>query len=143
MGDKLTKYQIATVKRQERKKEILRLLEIGRETIKEIGLDSPEWKALLEHQGPTVYILRCDKYYKIGRTEGSIITRINTLQIGNPFLIELVFALKVLNAGEIERKLHKKFYHKKIRGEWFELVTEDFWEIERFIKDIWATNVNH
>jgi len=67
------------------------------------------------------YIIKCQDYYKIGRAR-NVNRRLDTLQIGNPILLELI---RVIPGGHYESRLHLIFRHKRIRGEWFKLTAED------------------
>lgn len=71
-----------------------------------------------------VYVAQCDCYYKIGIAY-NLESRINTLQVGNPYKIDFYTCLKTKKAKEIEKKLHKLFEKKRLRGEWYELSEED------------------
>ena len=115
-----------------------RLIDLGDKQIHDIEPGGIEHRALMRHRGPTVYVIRCEKYFKIGMTNGSIGSRLETLQVGNPYELELVLAFKTLNARAMEEKLHARFSHKRIRREWFELNSMDFGELEEFIKELWV-----
>jgi len=67
-----------------------------------------------------IYIVKCDKYYKIGITQ-RIGSRMSGFSVNNPFPCELIFFTKVRSAKKMENSLHKilKKYHHK--GEWFNL----------------------
>lgn len=108
--------------------------------MKEIEQYSEEWKALMTDMSPTVYILRCNEYYKIGFTNGSIECRIHAMQTGNPYKLELAFALKNKNAKTIEKYIHSKFENKRVLREWFHLDEKDFIKIEDIIKEMWNNN---
>lgn len=68
-----------------------------------------------------VYLARDQEFIKIGLAqESNLLRRWMELQIGNPREIEFrVFDL----AGErmVEKELHEKFAHLKVRGEWFRM----------------------
>ena len=69
------------------------------------------------------YLLHSNGHYKVGVTlDTSIGGRVKQLQTGNPYVIELVAKTgTILNAYEIEKGLHKKLKHNRVRGEWFTL----------------------
>lgn len=74
-----------------------------------------------------VYIARAgmSNHYKIGFTENSDIDkRLSAHQTSSHEKIERVGAFPV-SSIKTEKTIHKKFYHKKIRGEWFELSDEE------------------
>ncbi len=135
----INKLKLFSKKYKERTKKLKNeeLLKIGNKSINEVEVNTPEWKAWLHHSAPSVYIIRCDKYFKIGVTNQSIISRLTALQTGNPYPLELVFSVSVKNIEDVEKRLHEKFKHKNIRGEWFELDQEDFRDIELFVMNLW------
>ena len=72
-----------------------------------------------------IYLLKIDtpdkRLYKIGSTRNSINERIQSLQTGCPFEINLITHHDSSYGQLIERTLHNRFEHKKTHGEWFEL----------------------
>lgn len=74
-------------------------------------------------QKGVIYIVRCDKYCKIGYTESDPVKRVSALQTGNPFRIELVGTAP--GTMDDEQRLHKVFEGKCERGEWFRLEQDD------------------
>lgn len=99
-------------------------------------LDKTHWtdkfKTVPEDFWSYVYIMRCGDYHKIGITE-NLDNRINQIQTGNPYPIELVFAVKHPKSSLIEKELHKKYSNKNWKREWFELQDGDFLDIKIFI----------
>ena len=67
-----------------------------------------------------VYLLHNSGFYKIGHSNRPF-DRTDGFQIGNPNKVELIQAVRVKDAPQIEHKLHKKFLFQKKRGEWFRL----------------------
>jgi hypothetical protein len=69
-----------------------------------------------------IYVMKCVDYYKIGVAYNPEF-RVKELQVGNPFLIELITAFEIrkdiLDVFEIENKIHKELINYTIRGEWF------------------------
>lgn len=59
---------------------------------------------------------------KIGYTKENPILRLANIQIGNPYLLNMICVID----GEIsdERQLHKDFEHLRLQGEWFTLNNE-------------------
>lgn len=94
----------------------------------------------MEAGGPMVYILHCQGFYKIGQTNVRLQSRIDQLQMGNPFKVELVMAIRNPNYKALEKQFHQKFSHKRKRGEWFALEPSDFKEIEHFMLELWQKN---
>ena len=74
-----------------------------------------------------VYLIKCGEYTKIGYGTDPRV-RESMLDIGNPYETDLLYALKVENPTETERKLHNLFQDKKIKGEWFRLEGIDIWD---------------
>lgn len=74
-----------------------------------------------------VYIAKAgmSNHYKIGFTENSDIDkRLSAHQTSSHEKIERIGAFPV-SSKKTEKTIHKKFSHKKVRGEWFELSDED------------------
>jgi Meiotically up-regulated gene 113 len=65
-----------------------------------------------------VYLIACDKtrVCKIGHTK-NIESRLTTLQTGHAYPLRLVFSLE--GGHDLERWLHFKFKHLRLKGEWF------------------------
>ena len=85
---------------------------------------------------PSIYIIKGDKFYKIGFAN-NVKSRLSTIQAGNPFDLELVFSKELFSAPLFEQRLHKMFYSKRVRGEWFVLDTIDIAEITTLLNE-WA-----
>ncbi len=64
-------------------------------------------------------------YYKIGKTNRTVPSRLKELQTGNPDPLKVV---KVLS-GDLEGYYHDKFSHKRVNGEWFKLTSKDLKQI--------------
>jgi Meiotically up-regulated gene 113 len=75
----------------------------------------------------SVYIAKCQGYYKIGYTGGDPRKRIAELQTGNPFPVEYMGSIS--GSLEVEDALHERFAHKHVRGEWFALNDADLRDI--------------
>ena len=61
------------------------------------------------------YLATDNRYYKIGKSENPN-RRIESMKTGNPY-IKLIGIID----GDIEKMLHKKYNHKKVIREWFDL----------------------
>ncbi len=77
-----------------------------------------------------LYLLKADKYYKIGVTR-NLVSRIKSIQTGCMFEVEVEETWLIDDPTKTERQLHKIFKNKRMTGEWFELNEEDV----LFIKD--------
>ena len=67
---------------------------------------------------------------KIGYSKNPKI-RERTLQSEKPDIILLTYWIA---DKQVEKELHKKYVHKRVRGEWFNLTFQDYQEIKEFIK---------
>lgn len=95
------------------------------------NLYTKEWRLSNGYQTRTnsasagyVYLLRLLHYYKIGIAV-DVNRRVNTLNSGLPFDVEIVHTLYVDNMAKAEAFLHRSFEKKLVRGEWFLLQPED------------------
>ncbi|MFA5378284.1 MAG: GIY-YIG nuclease family protein [Dehalococcoidia bacterium] len=80
-----------------------------------------------------VYLLKEEEYYKIGHTTNFAI-RIGSIRTSNPREVEVITFIETVNraqAKRLETALHKFFALKRVRGEWFELCSDDI----QFFKD--------
>lgn len=77
-----------------------------------------------------------DKVYKIGVTKGKIENRIKKLQTGSSGEIFLCRYYETEYPFFIEKQLHRKYQHKKIMNEWFELNDSDVFSFEEVCKNI-------
>lgn len=71
-----------------------------------------------------IYLTKSDFGYKIGRTTRP---QKRPLQVaGNmPIKLEVIVVIEVANSKEWERRLHRHFAEKRLRGEWFSLDQTD------------------
>lgn len=67
-----------------------------------------------------------NRYTKIGFTKNKPIIRERTLQSEEPE-VEVVFLIP--GSMEEERRLHQKYAHRRLRGEWFSLTEEERFQI--------------
>jgi len=71
----------------------------------------------------SIYLMRSGEtdLYKIGIAQDPV-NRAKKLQNGNPEDLNVICSRKIINAEQVEAKLHKAFASKRIRkGEWFRL----------------------
>jgi predicted GIY-YIG superfamily endonuclease len=83
-----------------------------------------------------VYIIKCHDLYKIGITY-NLNSRFNTIQVGNPYPLEIVYSIKHPRAIELEKYLHEYFRQKRELREWFKLDKEDIETIKKITKEMW------
>lgn len=81
-----------------------------------------------------VYLIKCNEFCKIGHTF-NLDNRLNSLQTGNPYNLEITFSLKHPKAEEVEFYLQEKFLEKKVLREWFKLSDDDIVDIKRMIEN--------
>lgn len=75
-----------------------------------------------------VYLISCgdiDKQYKIGFTRRKVENRIKEFKTGNSNNLEIVSVFESKWGTKIEAFLHRKYFDKKISGEWFILDEEE------------------
>ena len=77
-----------------------------------------------------VYVFEAEnRLYKIGKSfdPNQRVARFNSL----PVAVTLIHQIESTDAGWLERKLHRQFAAKRVRGEWFALTAEDVAELAR------------
>ena len=81
-----------------------------------------------------LYLIRCNKsdFYKIGVSQHPKY-RIRDLQIGCPYPLILIYKKQFdnVNVRDIESLLHKKYWKKRVGGEWFEFSKDDIDSIQQ------------
>lgn len=63
--------------------------------------------------------------YKIGVTTGQIEKRMSKLQTGNSSELNICRFFKTDYPFKIENMMHRKYFSKKVKNEWFELSDEE------------------
>lgn len=81
------------------------------------------------NQRACVYILESQGKYKIGKA-ADFSTRLQSLQSGNPFELQVVLTIFTEQYDRLERALHAIYAAKRFRGEWFDLNLTDIEEIK-------------
>lgn len=87
-----------------------------------------------------VYVIQCNNFFKIGFSCSGLGSRLDWLQMGNPYDLRVVFVILTPNNKLLERKLHEKFNSKRVRGEWFELTEKDLFELQEFSFKFFSAN---
>ena len=84
-----------------------------------------------------VYFIKCDKWFKIGATT-DVKSRFNSIQVCNPFPVELIYKIKSNNMHLTEILFQDMFGRAEKRGEWYELTPADIKYIKagRYNQDI-------
>lgn len=81
-----------------------------------------------------VYCIReKDGHLKVGKTTGSPVGRLKSLQTANPKILEVCFAIKHQDHSRIERQIHGALDRYRVAGEWFNCPVE---EVRRIFQDI-------
>ena len=91
-----------------------------------------QWKTTEEDFWRYVYVMKCGDYSKIGITS-NLSPRLNQVQCGNPYEVEIIFGTKHPQAELIEKELHQMFSDKRHKREWFKLEDGDIHKIQDFI----------
>lgn len=63
--------------------------------------------------------------YKIGYTKNDVKRRIEKLQTGNPHEIKEVCSYQTKYNQKLERAIHNRYSHCRLKGEWFKLELND------------------
>ena len=75
-----------------------------------------------------LYLLECKGFYKIGITS-NVVKRVETLQMGNPFIIKIIMFRPMIHAKRVEHELHRRYAGYNVSGEWFRLTDNEVSEI--------------
>lgn len=82
-----------------------------------------------------VYLLQVRDALKIGMTTVNLHSRVAQIQSSCPDGVYIVEAVRTLSPKRLENRLHGRFAHARIRGEWFTntpAILEGFQELARF-----------
>lgn len=78
-----------------------------------------------------IYFAGCERFIKVG-VAGAPHKRMKSMQTGNPFPIYLVGFIKMefrtsllLSPYDVERRIHRYWKHRLVRGEWFDASLKD------------------
>lgn len=79
-----------------------------------------------------VYVVNQTKshFYKIGRTNRSVASRLSDLQTASPQQLVVIHTIECVNSSLIESYLHRKYAKSQIRREWFELSPQQIRSIQ-------------
>ena len=80
-----------------------------------------------------IYVIKSREYYKIGRAK-DFRSRKKTYITENPFGIRVVIQKEVQDYISTEKYLLDFFHPKRVRGEWFELDSQDIKWIRAYLK---------
>jgi predicted DNA-binding antitoxin AbrB/MazE fold protein len=85
-----------------------------------------------ETQPKYLYLIKADKYCKIGITK-SPVSRLSDLMTLPPFEGEVLKCVMVNEAEDREKYLHKKYDDKRVNGEWFILSDREIEDTLKYI----------
>lgn len=88
-----------------------------------------------------IYLLECvndlsETTYKIGYTSSDVNKRIKSLQTGNPGIISVLSIFETEYGQKVERALHRRYSHLRLKGEWFHLEPENLLSFQSDCKKI-------
>lgn len=89
-----------------------------------------------------VYIIKSQYGYKIGKTK-NITNRMSDFSILLPFKFEIHSIVKCKEFTELELILHRCLNHKRLNGEWFDLIDDDFTEMDIILKNMKLKRENY
>lgn len=79
-----------------------------------------------------VYVVKCAGYYKIGATRNAT-QRIARFETSYPHDLKVHRVARVENMSLVESSLHTRFAAKRVKGEWFNLDSNDLRVIARLL----------
>lgn len=94
-----------------------------------------KYKRHKEQKGTFLYLLKCEKAYKIGITN-NFKKRFKSIQQSNPFEVIPVLVINNSNYDAIEKGIKEGWKDKKIKGEWFLLTKEDVEELKKVLEEV-------
>lgn len=83
------------------------------------------------HRGGFIYLMSNGKHVKIGMTRKSLKARMAGLQTSSPIGLTLIWSSYYADVLEEETALHAQYAAKRVRGEWFDLSSD---EIARIVQ---------
>ncbi len=86
----------------------------------------------LKNDAGFIYVVRCDRYYKIGCTRNAK-QRIARFETSYPHALTVVNIARVNDMTQVEQSLHTRFCAKRVKGEWFDLTASDLRVIARML----------
>lgn len=87
-----------------------------------------------KNKSTNVYLIKSMQYTKIG-IASNVNSRLRVLDGSSPFPVELLYSVEIgENASIVETYLHKKYKHKQVNHEWFDLSSEDISDICNVLK---------
>lgn len=81
-----------------------------------------------------IYVIECEGHFKIGVAD-SPKSRLDSLQIGNPFTLTLIAHAKFKDAFGTEDFLHRRYDQYRVRGEWFKLPPKELQGLLELFRD--------
>lgn len=131
MPAKKTTWQLFVAATDGNKKAVSKLTETARDIIQQSEFSWPEYDLQIRGTYAGVYVLlnKTSGLHKIGFASSSILNRISHIagETGvHRNQLKLIAVIATRNYRDLENCLHGIFWHKQVRGEWFNLTAEDF-----------------
>jgi len=92
-----------------------------------------------------IYVLNCtgSTYYKIGITRGNIEGRIQSLQTGCPYKLQLVMMFWTNEPEQLEARIHNQFNERCVNSEWFDLNPQTYCDLILTINPLVVQYLHH
>jgi hypothetical protein len=84
-----------------------------------------------------VYLAKAGPFYKVGVSSNPGV-RVNSLQIGCPYKIELQYTIECESPYKLEKAIHDRYSNRDGFGEWFQLDDHDLDDIFTY-KENWES----
>jgi hypothetical protein len=85
-------------------------------------------RIVLKDKPGYIYLVKASEYYKIGLSKQPKV-RFSQIGLQLPFTFEVLHIISASNMYEAESKLHQKYVHRRLNGEWFSLTESEVAEI--------------
>lgn len=85
-------------------------------------------RIVLKDRPGYIYLVKASGYYKIGLSKQPKV-RFSQIGLQLPFPFEVLHIISATNMYETESKLHQKYAHQRLNGEWFSLTESEVAEI--------------
>jgi hypothetical protein len=90
-------------------------------------------RIVLKDKPGYIYLVKASDYYKIGLSKQPKV-RFSQIGLQLPFPYEVLHLISATNMYEAESKLHQKYAHQRLNGEWFSLTENEVAEIRSIEK---------
>jgi hypothetical protein len=93
------------------------------------NLQQPVRQITIKDRPGYIYLVKASNYYKIGLSKQPQV-RFSQIGLQLPFPFQVLHIISAGNMYEAEAKLHQKYIHKRLNGEWFSLSDSEVAEIQ-------------